>query len=89
MRLLALVVFLLLAGCAPVEVRHTPLEVKVPVPVACVVEVPEEPKWAVGQVPADADDFAVAKAYRAERRQREQYLRELTAAMAACKKGTP
>lgn len=86
---MALVAVLALAGCASSEVRYQPVNVPVPVIVACVVAVPEEPKWAVDQLAAEADDFEVAKAMRAERRQREQYNREMQAAMAACKKGSP
>lgn len=84
-----LVIFaaLCLAGCAGPEVRYQPVNVPVPVVVACVVQVPEEPKWAVDQLALDADDFKVAQAYRVERRQREQYAREMAAAMAACKRG--
>jgi hypothetical protein len=79
----------LLAGCpsAP-EIRYTPFEVQVPVKVPCAVDAPPEPKWAVGELPPDADDFTIAKAYREERRQREQYNREMQAAIATCKKGT-
>lgn len=80
----------LLAACAgPVEVRYQSVEVPVPVVVACVVAVPEAPKWALEQLPVDADEFQIAKAMRADRVARDQYIRELTAAMAACKKGTP
>jgi hypothetical protein len=85
----AILLALLVAGCAAPEVRYQTVNVPTPVVVACVVQVPEEPKWAVDALPADADDFELAKAYRVERRQRAQYNRELQAAMAACKKGTP
>lgn len=96
-RILALVGYVLilaaaivLSGCpsAP-EVRYEPIEVPVPVKIPCAVAPPEEPKWAVDELAADANDFRVAQAYRAERRQREQYVKEMNAAIAGCARHNP
>lgn len=73
-----------LAACATPEVRYEPVEVRVPVVVPCAVEAPPEPAWALDQVPAGADEFQIAKALRAERPQRKQYVAELKAAMLGC-----
>lgn len=83
--LIAMFVLLLVTGCAAPEVRWKTVTVEVPVPVPCVVDAPPEPAWEVDQLTADANDFRVAQAYRAEREQRKQYVRELKAAQQGCK----
>lgn len=81
----AVVLVLALAGCAgPPEVRYQPVEVPVPIKQPCATKPPEEPKWDVDQLDPAANDFDLAKAYRAERKQRIQYEKELRAASAGC-----
>lgn len=75
-----------ITGCAAPEVRYQPVEVNVPVLIPCAVKAVEKPDFEVDKLKPEADDFAVAKAYRAERKQRDQYERELAAAAAGCAK---
>lgn len=83
-------VMALAAACAgPPEVRYEPVEVPVPIKQPCIASLPAEPKWLVDQQPVTGpftpeQDFALSKAYVAEREQRDQYERELRAAMAGC-----
>lgn len=88
---LGIICALFAAACAAPEVRYEPVEVRVPVLVPCAVPAPAEPVWSVDALPPGADEFQIAKALRAERPQRQQYLAELKAAMLGCtsRKETP
>ena len=80
-------VALLLAGCAAVPTERIvdrSIEVKVPVPVPCVVETVERPVFAVEQLPPDASTFERVRALLIERRQRIAYEAQRDAAIAAC-----
>ncbi|AVA33382.1 hypothetical protein RN01_22480 [Cupriavidus sp. SHE] len=80
----ALMLCLLLAGCAAPQVVEKPVEVKVPVPVPCkTAEIPE-PDWPLAKVAATASDFEWFKAALAELALRAGYEARLKAAVAAC-----
>lgn len=74
----------LLAGCAAPTVPP-PMDVRVPVPVPCRVELPAAPTFAVSALALDAPIDQQMKALRAERLQRIGYERELMAALDACR----
>ena len=84
MKALALLAAALLAGCAAQESRLEPVEVRVPIPVRCRVQLPAEPAWAMDASAQDADIDALMAAALAELKQREGYEIELKAAAAAC-----
>ena len=78
---------LLLSACGGMcEPRIETVETKVPIIVPCAVAVPKEPDWELKKLPPDADEFATAKAMRADLRLHEQYELELKAAAAGCAK---
>lgn len=75
---------LALAGCATTAPPGAVVEVKVPVPVACRVQIPEPPRWALDKIPLDADVDKLMAAALAEVEQRVGYEIKLMAALAAC-----
>jgi len=76
---------LALTGCvAQPTIVHDPVEVKVPVAVACRVEPVPVPQWALGALPPGADVYAKGRALIAELQQRITYEAQLLAAIAAC-----
>lgn len=76
--------FILLTGCthAPLVIKE-PVEVKVPVPVACQATLPVEPKWALDGVTGDGI-FTLGLAMMQELEQHRQYERELVALLGGC-----
>jgi hypothetical protein len=76
---------LALTGCAAQStVVHDPVEVKVPVAVACKVEPVSSPQWALDAVTPGADVYTKGRALVAELQQRIAYEGQLLAAIAAC-----
>lgn len=88
-RAAALILAFTLAGCgttrppAP-EVRT--VEVKIPVPVPCMVQPVTKPAFAVDALPLGSSVPAQMRALRAERKQRIGYEAELEAALQHCMK---
>lgn len=93
---IALLVVLLLFGCAAPRTEYVPYEVKVEIAVPCTVEDPAEPEWATRDMPrvdpktGEGIDLAVDKLI-AERLQYQGYAKKLKAANAGCRRkgGTP
>jgi hypothetical protein len=88
---LILVSLFLLAGCATqhpvVKVIKEPVEVKVLVPVTCVIADVAKPNWAMDNIdPQHADIFVLGLAALQELEQRRSYEAELEAIIAGCKK---
>ena len=79
-----LVMSLVTWGCA--EGQDRIVEVKIPVPVPCAVATSERPAYAdnPAAVRAAQDIFDRAKLLLAGREQRDQYIRELEAAVFGC-----
>lgn len=82
---------LLVAGCATpppqVVTVKEPVEVKIPVPVPCVVSDIPKPSWAMDNPDLrSADVFALGLAALQELEQRRSYEVELEAVISACKK---
>ena len=72
MKLVAACLALLLAGCSGQQVQTQVVEVKVPVPVACIKAVPERPvyRFGIGPKPGEKEaavlivqDFEAARQY--------------------------
>ena len=79
----ALVVALLMSGCADVVYRTETVEI--PVPVGCITEVPPEPAWALSDPSLSHQGRREkAEALVREMEQREAYLRELRALLERC-----
>lgn len=79
----AAILALALAGCAAAPEVQT-VEVKIPIPVKCRVQLPEAPRWAMDAIFPDADIDTLMAAALAEIAQREGYEIQLKAAIAAC-----
>ena len=75
----------ILTGCATPPVEYKSVEVKVPVPIACAVTLPDVPKWARSATTKDSNIDELAKAHVSELIQREAYEAELKASIAGCK----
>ena len=87
---LALVaMILLLAGCGATqtvtEYVDRPVEVKVPVAVPCVAEIPKRPEYETQTLEADDPIGIVERAYRIERQQRMAYEQTLLAELEGCR----
>jgi len=86
-KLIALSLVLLLSACCPkpLVVVKEAVEVKIPVPVPCKVEMPAKPVWQL-DYPAtrSAGLFVKGNSALVELEQRRQYERELEAALLAC-----
>jgi len=80
--LFAVVLALLLAGCASQVAK--PVEVKVPVSVPCSVDMPKKPISAVDALPIGSNIWQQMAALRADRINWRAYEKELEAAIAAC-----
>jgi hypothetical protein len=84
----ALAVSLILVGCATPKTPEPPIirtvEVKVPVQVPCVVQLPTKPVWELDRTPPDSGIFDLAKAAVIEIKQRIQYQIVLEAAAKSC-----
>jgi hypothetical protein len=82
----AIVALGLLAGCAASSAPPPALEVKVPVPVACLAadQVPQRPVLAGDEQLAGMTDYALVLSLAADRRARQAYELKLEAAIAAC-----
>lgn len=80
----AIPLLILLAGCASEPMRQV-IEVKVPVTIPCLGEVPTEPLWYFDTVKLEADLFAKVDGLLIEREQRIKFEAELTAAIAGCR----
>lgn len=78
---------LVLAGCAAPEVRveYVPVEVRVPVPVACVPELPPVPEWETKRLKVEDDIDVKVKALLVERSQHLAYEEQLIASVEGCK----
>ncbi len=85
MKLVLLASTALLAGCIcpPPLVIKEPVEVKVPVPVACLDAPLPKPEWELDK-PAPAGMFGKTTAVLRELEQRRNYEREMEAAIQAC-----
>lgn len=83
MKLAALLPLLALAGCAS---PGRPVQVRVPVPIACQVVEPARPMMDTDTVSLDAPVDELTRAMRAEIERREGYEGELRAALSACRK---
>ncbi len=83
MKSVTLLALLMLAGCAA---PGKPVQVRVPVPVACQVVEPARPMMDTDTVSIDAQVDELARAMRAEIERREGYEGELRAALSACRK---
>jgi hypothetical protein len=76
---------LALTGCvAQPTIVHDPVEVKVPVAVACKIEPVPIPQWALDAIQPSADVYTKGRAVLAELEQRITYEGQLLAAIAAC-----
>lgn len=78
-----------LAGCAgtmPPSPEVRTVEVKIPVPVPCMVQPVNKPAFAVDALPLGSTVPAQMRALRAERKQRIGYEAELEAALQHCMK---
>ena len=84
MNMLWLAMLLCLVACGHVQERVIPVEVKTPVMVACVDQVPTEPMYETAYVTADDDLCQLTDALLIERRQRMIYIDTLRAALAGC-----
>ena len=88
MRFLLLFIVSLLSGCSlfcKKEIVYEPVEVKVPVPVRCTVEVPAKPVWQMDYPDVrKANVFVKGNSALVELEQRRQYEREWEAALQAC-----
>lgn len=80
----ALLLCLLLAGCATPQVVEKPVEVRVPVPVPCKAPDIPEPDWPLAKVPDAANDFQFYQAALAELALRAGYEARMKAALIAC-----
>ena len=92
MRYLTLIA-LLLSGCCslcPPVVIKEPVEVKVPVPVPCVTDVPKRPAWQLDlKEVRSAGLFIRGNSALVELEQRRAYEAELEAVLIACTKINP
>ena len=85
MRAAALILALVLAGCASQpEVRTITHQVLVPVP--CNPERPTKPTWAVDSLPLNAKIDAQMRALRADRHRAKGFIGELEVALDTCRK---
>jgi hypothetical protein len=75
--------FLLLSACTPVE---TIREVKVPVIIPCVDQLPNKPSMPLQEAGPEEDLFVLTKKALAEIELRKGYEGELESALVACKK---
>lgn len=80
----AIPILIMLAGCASEPMRQV-VEVKVPVIVPCLGEVPTVPVWKFDTIKTDADLFVKVDGLLIEREQRIKYEALLSAAMAGCR----
>lgn len=71
-----------LAGCAGIEV---PKEVRVPVAVPCVEQVPQRPSMMSDQELLALDDYGLVVALARDRRVRQGYIVELEATLEGCR----
>lgn len=88
-RALLLILPFALAGCAgmtPPSPEVRTVEVKIPVPVPCMVQPVNKPAFAVDALPLGSTVPAQMRALRAERKQRIGYEAELEAALQHCMK---
>lgn len=92
MRTLALLVLLLVPGCAavppvdqkPVDPVFVGAEVPVVVREKCAVEVPAQPAWQVEAIAPGTTAFDKSKALLAENEQRRDYINQILAASKKC-----
>ena len=73
-----------LTGCSTTKQKEF-VEVKVPVRVACSVETPTEPEWAVPFVSKGSDVFIQMRALLSDRELSLSYQDQLRTALTACK----
>lgn len=87
MKAAAVLLVLALAGCAtPPTVVREPVEVRVPVPVPCVSEIPAAPASRLDALPPGADRAAFAAAALADFELTRADAASLRAALLACKR---
>ncbi len=82
MKIVAMLLLLILAGCAS---PGRPVQIRVPVPVACQVAEPARPMMDTDTVAIDAPIDDLVRAMRAEINRRDGYEGELRAALSACR----
>lgn len=80
-------VLLFTQGCDTTpRIVEKPVYVDVPVPVYCIDEIPNEPRYATQSLTADSDLPTVADAYMVEKHQREIEAKQLRALLVGCVK---
>lgn len=84
MRILAIGLALLLAGCG--TTRTVIQEVKIPIP--CNPEMPQRPASAVDALPLDAEIDEQMRALRADRLRSNAYTGQLESALQSCRSDT-
>jgi hypothetical protein len=87
MRALAIAMLALLCGCTTTEYVDRPVDVYVPVPTPCEVEVPAQVLYATDKLRASDTDFDKIKALLVERRQRAATEEALRLLLGACIEG--
>lgn len=73
----------LLAGCSTIP--DAPTEVRIPVPVPCVEQLPVRPSMMSDSELLALDDFGLVVALARDRRIRQGYIAELEATLEGCK----
>lgn len=84
MRILLLGMILPIVGCTTTEYVKEPVDVYVPVPVPCDVEIPPDVRHATDYLSREDSDFDKIKALLVERRERAALEAELRALLKAC-----
>lgn len=84
MRLLVLGLIAPIVGCTTTEYVKEPVDVYVPVPVPCHVNIPPPKRHATDYLSKDDSDFDKIRALLVERRERQSVERELRALLETC-----
>ena len=74
----------LLSGCASAPPCE-PAEIKIPIPVPCVNEIPNKPDSMMGQLPESATDFDKIQALTIDYLSQQQYIHSLEAVIEGCR----
>ena len=62
-----------------------PVEIKIPIPVSCVNEIPDKPDSMMGQLPDNATDFDKIQALTIDYLSQQQYIHSLEAVIEGCR----